>query len=194
MKQLELHIKGMVCPRCETVIRQEIKQLGGNVLSIKPGYANVVLPDSVSQQTIAKCLQKHKFELLEDADQQLVQQIKTAVLNYLVYQEEAVLLKQKVATLSEFISRAVGRDYSYLSKLFSHSENQTLEHYYILVRVERVKELLEYDELNASEIAYQLGYSSVHYLSAQFKKVTGMSITTYRKNLGKLGRNYLNEI
>ena len=97
-------------------------------------------------------------------------------------------------SLSKFISKSIGRDYSSLSKLFSKEVGQTLEHYYILLRIERVKELLDYDELNVSEIARKLGYSSVHYLSAQFRKITGVSVTTYRKNTDTIGRNYLNEL
>lgn len=194
MKQLELHIKGMVCPRCETIIKQEIARLNGHVLNIRPGYAVVEVPEQVGREMIANQLQKHEFELIEDAEQQLVQQIKTATLNYMKRQEAASSQKQKPTVLSEFVSKEVGKDYSYLSKLFSRQEGQTLEHYYILLRIERVKELLDYDELNVSEIADKLGYSSVHYLSAQFKKTVGTSITNYRKNADKSGRSYLNKL
>jgi YesN/AraC family two-component response regulator len=194
MKRLELHIKGMVCTRCETIIRQEISKLNGRVLKIKPGYAEVEIPEGTDKQAIAQRLQSHRFELLEDAGKQLVQQIKTATMEYVKHQEEAAANKQKPLALSEFVAKHIGRDYSALSKLFSREEGQTLEHYYILLRIERVKELLDYDELNVSEIADKLGYSSVHYLSTQFKKITGISVTTYRKNIECLGRNYLNEL
>ena len=194
MKQLELHIKGMVCPRCETIIKQEIDRLNGNILDIRPGYAIVEVPEEINREMIAGQLQKHEFELIEDAEQQLVQQIKAAILNYMKRQEAAVSKKLKIPVLSEYIARAIGRDYSYLSKLFSRQEGQTLEHYYILLRIERVKELLDYNELNVSEIADKLGYSTVHYLSAQFKKTVGISITNYRKNAEKSGRSYLNEL
>lgn len=194
MKQLELHIKGMVCSRCETIIRQEIAQLTGSVLSIRLGYAIVEVPEHTEKKTIALRLKEHGFDLLEDADQQLVLQIKTATMEYVKHQEESAANKLKPLALSGFVARHIGRDYSSLSKLYSREEGQTLEHYYILLRIERVKELLDYDELNVSEIADKLGYSSVHYLSTQFKKITGVSVTTYRNNTKTLGRNYLNEL
>jgi len=194
MKRLELHIKGMVCTRCETIIRQEITELNGSVLSIKPGYAVVEVPENTEKKTIALRLKEHRFDLLEDAEKLLVLQIKIATMEYVKYQEESAANNQKPLALSEFVAKHIGRNYSALSKLYSREEGQTLEHFYILLRIERVKELLDYDELNVSKIADKLGYSSVHYLSAQFKKITGISVTTYRKNMGTLGRNYLNEL
>ena len=190
MKEIELHIKNMVCPRCETIIRMELEQLGAQVITLQPGYANVKVPDSVSLSMIASPLRHHGFELLQNSDQRLIEQIKTATLEYLHRQEEAAAAGTALPTLSDFLAHTLGRSYSQLSKLFSKQEEKTLEKYYIHLRIERVKELLDYDELNVSEIARKLGYSSVHYLSAQFKKVTGQSVSAYRKNSEELGRNY----
>ncbi len=194
MKKLKLHIKDMICPRCETVICMEMELLGAKVITIRPGFATIVVPASVNLSVIAQRLQHHGFELLEDPEQRLVEQIKTTILNYLYCQENAAAEKKEVANLSKFLTLHIGKSYSHLSKLFSKLERKSLEKYFIHLRIARVKELLSYGELNVGEIASRLGYSSVHYLSAQFKKVTGMSISTYRKDMEKIGRNYLNNL
>ena len=194
MKKVKLHIKGMVCPRCETVIRIELEHLGVKIITLLPGYALVEVPPSVTLGTIAQSLHRHGFELLEDPELRLVEQIKTAILAYLRQQEIAAAENKEVATLSDFLAHTIGKSYSHLSKLFSKHEGTTLEKHYIQWRIERVKELLDNDELNVSEIAAKLGYSSVHYLSTQFKKVTGMSVSTYRKESEQIGRNYFNKL
>ncbi|MGB3781091.1 MAG: AraC family transcriptional regulator [Tunicatimonas sp.] len=194
MKKLTLHIKDMICPRCETVIRQEMDQLKARVVAIKPGYATVEVPTSVGLNLIAEKLRRHGFELLEDPEKRLVEQIKITTMDYLYRQQDAATNGEQSSPLSEFLFRSIGRSYSHLSKLFSKHEGKTLEHYYIHLRIERVKELLDYQELNISEIADKLGYSSGHYLSAQFRKVTGRSISNYRKDADTIGRNYLNEL
>lgn len=194
MKILKLHIKDMICSRCETVIRLEMKKLKARVISIQPGYATVEVPTSVDTNLIATKLLRHGFELLEDPEQQLVGQIKTTVRAYLHLQENVASDGVEPPTLSHFLTHKIGRSYSHLSKLFSRYEEHTLEHYYIHLRTERVKELLDYNELNVSEIADKLGYSSGHYLSAQFKKVSGMSISDYRKDSEELGRKYFNQL
>ncbi len=193
MKQMKLHIKDMICPRCETVIRQELEQLGAAVVTMQPGYATVEVPATVDLSMIAEKLRRHGFELLEDPELRLIEQIKIATLQYLYRQESAATRRESIPTLSDFLSHTIGKSYSHLSKLFSRHEGKTLEHHYIHLRIERVKELLDYGELNVGEIAAKLGYSSVHYLSAQFKKVTGMSVSAYRKNIEKIGRRYFNK-
>ena len=194
MKKIELHIKGMICPRCETVIRQEIENLKAKVITINPGYAKVEVPTSVDMPLIGEQLRRHGFELLEDPELQLVEKIKTVTLKYLHHQENAATASEKVPTLSHFLTHTIGRSYSHLSKLFSKHEKRTLESHYIHLRIERVKELLDYGELNVGEIARKLGYSSGHYLSAQFKKVTKQSISAYRKGSEQMGRNYFDKL
>lgn len=192
MRKQELYIKNMVCPRCETVIRMELEQLGGHVLILRPGYASVTVPDSVNRRLIAQRLRHHGFDLLEDPEERTVEQLKAATLQYRQLQEQAASEGKILPTLSDFLTQTVGKNYAYLSKLFSRHEEKTLEKYYISLRIERVKELLHYGELNVSEIARQLGYSSVHYLSAQFKKVTGQSVSEYRKEEEVERRSYRN--
>ena len=194
MKKLKLHIKDMICSRCETVIRQEMRKLKAKVVRIQPGYATVEVPTNVDLKLIAKKLQRHGFELLEDPEQRFIGQIKTTVREYLHRQERAALDGMELPTLSQFLIDKLGRSYSHISKLFSRYEGHTLEQYYIHLRTERVKEFLDYNELNVNEIADTLGYSSGHYLSAQFKKVTGMSISDYRRSAEKLGRKYFNQL
>ena len=194
MKKIKLHIKDMICSRCETVIRLEMRKLKAKVINIKPGYATVEVPTSVDLALIGKRLRRHGFELLEDPEQQLVGKIKTVTLDYLYRQEAATVDGEEMPTLSHFLTHQLGRSYSYISKLFSKHEGKTLEHHYIHLRIERVKEFLDYGELNVGEIAAKLGYSSVHYLSAQFKKVTSMSITEYRKESEQIGRSYFNKL
>lgn len=194
MKEMKLHIKNMICPRCETVIRLEMKSLGVKIVNIKPGYATVAVPDSIHLTTLEKKLSKHGFEILNDPESRLIEQLKTTVRDYLLLQETAVGQRKELPIFSAFLMQQVGKNYAHLSKFFSKHEGRTLESYYIHLRIERVKELLDYGELNVSEIARKLGYSSVHYLSAQFKKVTGISISDYKKNAEKIGRTYLNRI
>ena len=194
MKKLHLHIKGMVCPRCETVIQLELETLGAKVITIQAGYALVDVPTSVDQDLIAQKLHCHGFALLDDPEQKLLEQIKTATLDYLYHQQHAALNRETASAMSDFLAHAIGRSYSHLSKLFSTHEGRTLEQYYIHLRIARVKALLDDGELNVSEIAHTLGYSSGHYLSAQFKKVTGRSVSDYRKNSEGMERNYLNEL
>ena len=106
----------------------------------------------------------------------LVDDIKQRVMEYL-----ALGMDSQNTKLSEFIIRKINYDYSYLSDLFSSIEGKTIEQYFILQRIERVKELIVYDQLSFTEISYQTGFSSVHHLSSQFKKVTGLSPTHFKK-------------
>lgn len=114
------------------------------------------------------------FTLLEDARNQLVEKIKSTIIEHIHHQTESNV------PFSQVLSSALNRDYSQLSKLFSATEGMTIEHYIILQKIEKVKELLAYNQLTLSEISYQLGYSSVAHLSAQFKKTTGLTPSRFR--------------
>ncbi|BDD13449.1 hypothetical protein MATR_02740 [Marivirga tractuosa] len=171
----------MVCPRCIMVVENELKTLGAKVRDVKLGYADVIIPATLTLEQIDLQMKKFGFELIHDPEGILTEQIKIVILDYLKH----VHSKGKGAKkLSEYISLQIGRNYNYLSKVFSKQTGDTLEKYYINLRVEKVKELLDYNELNVSEIAVNLGYSSVHYLSNQFKNVTGFSISDYKKKSG----------
>ena len=129
------------------------------------------------------------FELINDQQSRLIDRIKTIIIEYVHYERE----KPEHQNFSDYLSKQVGQNYFSLSKLFSSVEGITIEKYLILQRIERVKELLVYGEQNLSEIAYDLGYNTVAHLSGQFKKVTGMSPTAFRK-LTDQRRNSLDQV
>jgi len=174
-----LHIKNMVCNRCIKVVREELEKLRCDVRSIALGEAVVageVLPRDLEK--IRQTLEQNGFELIEDGRIKTIERIKLAVLK--LVRSEA--LETKVSGKhSEYLARELGREYHSLSTLFSSLESVTIEQYIILQKIERVKELLKYGELTLSEISYKLGYSSVAHLSNQFKKVTGMTPSRFKK-------------
>lgn len=173
-----LHIRNMVCPRCLRVVSEELEKLELQPLGIQLGEVKLLHePSSEQLQKLREVLLQNGFELLEDKRAELVEKIKIAIIE-LIRSGEVENLNTNI---SEYLSKAVGRDYHYLSGLFSAEEGLTIARYVVLQKIERVKELLTYNELSLSQISYQLGYSSVAHLSAQFKQVTGMSPTEYKK-------------
>lgn len=171
----------MVCNRCILVIRQELEKLAVEPRAITLGY--VEIPDDTAKEKIqefGKNLEPLGFELLDNSKQQLIEKIKNVIIQHIHYPQE-----ESRSNFSEILSKTVHKDYSYLSRLFSEVEGITIEKYIINQKIERVKELIIYDELNLSEIAYKLDYSSVAHLSNQFKKVTGLTPSHFKK----VGRN-----
>ncbi len=171
-----LHIKNMVCNRCIEAVAQELDSLSIHYSGIQLG--EVILTKPVSEHlkaTLSQQLEKRGFELLKDKNSQLIQKIKTLVIDSIRN------AKTPTTNYSTYLENEIGRDYSQISTIFSSVEGVTIERYIILQRLERVKELLIYDELTLSEIAHEVGYSSVHHLSNQFKKNTGMSPTQFKK-------------
>ncbi len=174
-----LAIKNMVCDRCIRVVREELQALGFDVADIALGEATIIRRRGHNgTEEIRQALRRNGFDLLDDRNARIVQKIKTAVLELVRDPRRASGRNLKDSAILE---EAIGLDYHYLSTLFSTTENMTIERYIILQRIERVKELLRYDEYSLKEIAVQLGYSSLAHLSSQFKKVTGMSARTYKK-------------
>jgi YesN/AraC family two-component response regulator len=171
----------MVCPRCILVVNDILTELGAHVLTIRLGYVSIQMPQTVNKDMIESQLNKFGFELLEDKQEILIEQLKQAIQNYIKKLENS----SKEAMLSDFLAHEIGKNYNFLSKLFSKSQGITIEAYYIDKRVDRVKELIKHDELNLSEIAVKLGYSSVHYISSQFKRVTGLSVSEYKEVIRK---------
>lgn len=177
-----LHIRNMVCNRCIKVVREELQKRGYDVRSIALGEAIIGgEPTQAGLEKIKGILEENGFELIEDHRVRIIERIKHAVLKLVQRDAEKEPRKEKP---SEYIAREVGRDYPALSTLFSTLENITIEHYTILQRIERAKELLKYRELTLNEISYKLGYSSVQHLSAQFKSVTGMTPSAFKKMVG----------
>ena len=176
-----LYVKNMVCNRCIQVVKEELSQLGIAAQDVQLGEVRLTEPVSVDKLTkVSEVFAKRGFEILEDSNSKLIEQIKTTIID-LVHNPE-VVINQNV---SNYLEGLIGKDYSYLSNLFSSVENVTIERYLILQKVEKVKELLVYDELTLSEISYKMDYSSVQYLSGQFRKVTGMSPSEFKKLTNK---------
>jgi len=173
---MHLHIKNMVCDRCKMVVKAELEKLGFKPLLVELGA--VSLAESISATDKIKISQKLShfgFELLEDKKNQIAEQIKTAIINLVHYTKEPLKIN-----LSAYLSEQLKQEYTNLSSIFSEIENQTIEKYFIAQKIEKAKEMLTYGELTLSEIAYRLNYSSVAHLSAQFKKVTGITPSAYK--------------
>lgn len=176
-KTTTLHIKNMVCPRCVMVVRQTLEELGFEILEVELGQAVVQVDESISLDRVEEKLKEYGFELIRGRNQQLVEQIKTLLIRYIEESEQS----EDSPKLSDYLAKELHQNYSSLSSAFSESQDTTIEKYLIHLKIERVKELLSYGEMTLSEIAYRLNYSSVAYLSNQFKKITGMSVTDYKK-------------
>ena len=178
MDKTSLYIKNMVCNRCIWAVQRELRNIDLNPIKVTLGEAIVEgLIEQKKYTQLDKNLQSIGFELIDDKKSKLIESIKTEVINYIHYDLE---LTGNV-NFSQHITQKLGYDYSYLSTLFSSVEGLTIEKYIILQRVEKVKELLIYDELTLSEIAYKIGYSSVQHLSNQFRKTIGMSPSIFKK-------------
>lgn len=169
-------MKNMVCNRCISVVTSEIKELGHKDAVITMGEVNI--PGELNkeqQQKIAIALNAHGFEIIDDKKSAIIEKIKALIIEQVHHLNDR--LKVNYSTL---ISDRLARDYSYLSNLFSEVEGITIEQYIILQKIEKVKEFLVYDELSLSQIADEMGYSSVAHLSNQFKKVTGLTPSHFK--------------
>jgi AraC-like DNA-binding protein len=170
-------------------VRQELEKLSFQVKSIALGEVELQKQPSEKQVTaLNKRLTDLGFEILDDQKQKQIEKIKTL----LIQQVQTGEIKEHFSII-EFLSKSLNKDYGYLSRLFSEVEGITIEQFFILQKIEKVKELLVYGELNLSEISYRLGYSSVAYLSAQFKKVTGLT-PSYFKKMGNSHRHSLDNV
>ncbi len=186
---MKLYIKNMVCSRCKMAVKAQLENKGLHPLSVTLGEAEIeedLSKDQLQQLDIS--LKTLGFELIDDKKSQTIEKIKTAIVTLVHYSDNDTKLN-----LSAFISSKIHQDYNYLSSLFSDVEGTTIEKYYINQRIEKVKELLVYDELSLSEIAHRLNYSSVAYLSNQFKKITGFT-PSYFKSLKEHKRKNIEEL
>lgn len=173
-----IRIKNMVCPRCLKVVEDEIGKLGYKVKVKRLGEIEILDDDkNIDLIQIEETLLRFGFELLIDKQHKIVEDIKTTIIN-LVYSDD---LEEMQLVLSKYLAEKLNHDYSYLSTLFSSVEHITIEKYFIQLKVERTKELLIYNDYTLSVISYILGYSSVQYLSNQFKNITGMTPSQFKK-------------
>jgi len=179
----------MVCIRCKMVVKDELAKLGLHYTVVDLGEVEILETISREQHEQFKlALLKSGLELMDDKKSVLIQKIKNVIIEVIHYSEEPLVIK-----FSEYLSQKLNHDYTYLANLFSEVQGITIEKFLIAHRIERVKELLVYDELTLTEIAYQMHYSSVAHLSNQFKKVTGLTPSHF-KQLKDKRRNMLEDM
>jgi AraC family transcriptional regulator len=172
------HLKNMVCSCCIHLIRKELAVEGIEIHDVKLGTLVLSIdPKKISWKKIEILLESLGFEIIGDKEKALVEQIKLAVIELVHNSTYNAMVRN-----SDYLVERFGMSYPYISSLFSKHENTTLEKLIISNKIEKVKELIEYGDLTLSEIAYMMGYSSVQYLSTQFKSVTGVSVTDYKAN------------
>lgn len=186
---MHLLIKNMVCPRCVMTVEAILKASGLSYHAVRLG--EVDLENNPTQEQIRyldTSLKKVGFELLDSQKKKLIEKIKT----FLIQKVQSGDIEEHFS-LSETLSKELRKEYTQISRLFPEVEGITIEQFFILQKVEKVKEWLTYDELTLSEIAWKLGYSSVAHLSSQFKKITGLTPSQF-KTMGISHRNGLESV
>jgi len=179
----------MVCIRCKMVVKSELEKLGLHCTSVELGEAVIpedISPDKMDRLSIA--LKKTGLELMDNKKSILVEKIKAIIIEMVHYNDEQIKIN-----LSDYLSEKLKYNYTYLANLFSEVKGTTIEQFYLAHKIEKVKELLVYDELNLTEIAWKLHYSSVAHLSNQFKKMTGLTPSHF-KSLKHKRRNTLGNV
>jgi len=167
----------MVSLRCKLLVKSELEKLGIAYKHVELGEADLeALLSNEQQQTLKAVLAKSGLELMDDKKAMLVEKVKEVIIEMVHYADEF-----PETHFSDFLSKKLKHNYKYLSNLFSEVKGTTIEHFIIIHKIEKVKELIIYDELSLTEIAYKMNYSSVAHLSNQFKKVTGLTPTFFRK-------------
>ncbi|MCG2615556.1 AraC family transcriptional regulator [Terrimonas sp. NA20] len=175
---MEIYIRNMVCDRCIKSVRHIFEKMRIETEEIRLGvvYTKVAVPDA-QVRSLKDALREEGFEWMDDQKAKMVELIKSLLIQLVQTAE----LDEMKGNLSAYLSKMLLKDYHYLSQLFSSMENTTIEQYFILQKIEKVKEWLVYDEFSVSEIAFKLGYSSVSHLSGQFKKVTGFTPSEFKQ-------------
>lgn len=174
-----IFIRNMMCSCCTRLVKEDLTKLGITVLDVKLGEATVIYdPEKISKNQIDEVLQDLGMSLISNKDEIVVEQIKQTIIELVHYMNNVDSIVRK----SEYLVEKMGRSYQTLSKLFSRVEPITLEKYIILQKIERVKELAMEDKISLSEIAWMMDYSSPHHLSSQFKLITGISLSDFKKD------------
>lgn len=186
---MKYYIKNMVCDRCKLVVKTEVEKLGFTLLAVSLGEIELEEQlDEAQKQRLIVVLESLGFSLIDDKKSRIIQQIKTIIIELVHHSNSELKIN-----LSDYLSNRLHLEYNYISHLFSEVEGITIEKYYIVQKIEKVKELLVYDELTLSEIAFMLNYSSVAHLSSQFKKITGLTPSHF-KNVKAEKRKSLDKI
>ncbi len=186
---MKIHIQNMVCIRCKMVVKSELEKLGLHYTFVDLGEAEI--SDDVSTEQLklfGTALKKSGLELMDDKKSILVEKIKIIIIELVHYNDDQIKIN-----LSDYLSEKLHYNYTYLANLFSEVKGTTIEQFYLTHKIEKVKELLVYDELNLTEIAWKLHYSSVAHLSNQFKKMTGLTPSDF-KNLKNKRRSSLGDM
>ncbi|MFI5152913.1 MAG: helix-turn-helix domain-containing protein [Chitinophagales bacterium] len=174
---MKLFLKYMVSIRCKMLVKEELGKLGLHYKTVELGEAEIEEDLTTAQwNELNTALKKAGIELMEDKKSILIEKIKKIIVELVHYSEEPLELN-----FSDYLSQKLNHNYTYLANLFSESQGITIEHFLIQHRIERIKELLIYDELNITEIAWLMHYSSVGHLSNQFKKMTGLTPSFFKK-------------
>lgn len=174
---MEINVKNMVCNRCVMAVSQIFKQAGIEVENVQLGKVETTEEvDADKLDQVNKRLKSLGFEIINDSKRKIIEKIKTITIDYVYHQKG-----ENKINFSEYLTDRLNLDYPYLSTLFSSVEGATIEKNLINLKIERVKELLVYDEKTLSEIAWEMGYNSVAYLSGQFKKITGFTPSHFKK-------------
>jgi len=182
---MKLYIKYMVSLRCKALVKQELIKLGLHYVIVDLGMIEILEDITPEQRKLLKAnLLRSGLELMDDKRSILIEKIKVCIIEMIHYSEELPKVNY-----SDYISEKLGYDYTYLSNIFSEVKGSTIQQFIISNKIERVKELLLYDELNLTEISYRLHYSSVAHLSNQFKKVTGLSPSFFKTLKKKRKKN-----
>ncbi|MEJ0082730.1 MAG: AraC family transcriptional regulator [Puia sp.] len=178
----------MVSLRCKMVVKDELRKLGINYSNISLGQVELAEEINRSQlEDLRTALKQSGLELMDDKKSVLIEKIKDVVIEMVHYEDELPKVN-----FSDFLTEKLGYNYTYLANLFSETEGTTIEHFIIIHKIERVKELIIYDELNLTEIAWKLHYSSVSHLSNQFKKITGLTPSFFKSLKNKKRSNLEN--
>ena len=186
---MRIYIKNMVCIRCQMVVRADLERLGIGYTYVNIGETNIIGEPSHAQLAkLDRELRKSGLELMDDKKSILVEKIKPSIIALVHYTEEQIKVN-----LSDYLSEKLSLDYTYLANLFCEVKGTTIENFYLKHKIEKVKELIVYDELNLTEIAYKMHYSSVAHLSNQFKKITGLTPSHFKK-LKKKRRKTLEDV
>ena len=169
----------MVSNRCKIAVKEELKKLGLHFIIVDLGEVEIMEDISGEQREQLKiALHNLGFELMEEKKAVLIEKIKNAIIEMVHHSDNDDIIKKN---FSDYLSEKLNYDYTYMANLFSEVQGSTIEHFIISNKIERIKELIIYDELNISEIAWKMNYSSVAHLSNQFKKVTGLSPSHFKQ-------------
>jgi AraC-like DNA-binding protein len=167
----------MVCIRCKMAVKSELERLGLKYISVELGEVEIIREISSEQRIqLDAGLKKTGLELMDSRKSILIEKIKIIIIELIHYSDYPLKIN-----LSDYLTSKLNYDYTYLANLFTEVQGTTIEHFFIFHKIERVKELLVYDELNLKEIAFKLHYSSVAHLSNQFKKITGLTPSHFKK-------------